>query len=476
MNNYALALPEIVIALFGCLLTLLSAFLREKYVLVVTWGAALALLAGAYLTATMPTNGLAFSDMFIQDDLSRYGKILIFIASAASLFLAPSFLRDTKNLKPEYAVLVLFTALGMAVMVSANSLLSLYLGLEVHNLALYVLVAFCRNDNRSSEAALKYYILGAVSSAILLFGLSLLYGVVGGLGFAALSVGTGTAYALGMAFVIAGFAFKISAVPFHMWAPDVYEGGSTPVTAFLLAAPKVAGFVLLARILVGPFAGMESVWQPMLAVFAVASVLLGSLGGLAQTNIKRLLAYSAIINVGIMLIGLTLLAKGDAGVMGLSGTLLYLVLYFMGTIALFAGVLMLRKDGQPIEYMNDLSGLLKTHPLLATCLGAALFSLAGIPPLAGFFGKYKVLLAAVKGDAMWLAVIGVLGSVIAAAYYLRVIKIIAFDPPSEKQLKMIDDKPLYTIALASALSVVLFMIIPAPLMNITQAAAESLLK
>ncbi len=476
MNNICFALPEIFLALAGFFLLLLSAVRGEKGLPFVSLLTALSLGVSAFLVSALPESGLAFSDMFIVDGLARFSKILMLVVAALSLFLAPSFLKDTKSAKPEYAVLLLFAALGMMIMISAHDLIALYVGLELQNLALYVLVAFQRDRKKSSEAGLKYFILGSVSSSILLFGISLLYGATGGTGFDVVATGSGTGFALGVAFVLAGFAFKISAVPFHVWVPDVYEGAPTPVTGFLLAAPKIAGLVLLARVLAGPLAAAHEIWQPIIVFFAVASMALGAFGGLAQTNIKRLMAYSAITNVGVMLIGLALLDQPQAAVDGLAGTLLYLALYFMGTFGLFAGLLLVRRQGMPVEKLEDLSGLFKTHPTLGACMVASLFSLAGIPPLAGFFGKYNVLLASVKGDAIWLAVVGVLASVVAAAYYLRVIKIMVFNPPPTQALDVVWDKTLHALALLAALAVVLFVVMPAPLMNGAQEAAMSLLR
>ncbi|MGE0109771.1 MAG: NADH-quinone oxidoreductase subunit N [Bdellovibrionales bacterium] len=466
-------LPEIFLPVAGCVLLLVAAIERCNLRLI-SWLTAGVFLCAAVLVFSVPEGRFSLFDLSIVDELARYGKMLVLSAGALSLVLAPSYMRDVGRYRPEYPVLLLFAILGMLIMISASHFLTLYLGLEIQNLALYVLVAFCREDKKGSEAALKYYILGAVSSAVLLFGLSLLYGATGSLDFAALAAGKGTGLALGLVFVLVGFAFKLAAVPFHMWAPDVYEGAPTPVTAFLLAAPKVAGLIVVARLFLHPMMTEPSIWQPLLIVFSLLSMFLGALGGLAQQNINRLLAYSAITNVGVMLVGLVLLGQSNVAAAGFSGTLLYLALYLMGTIGFFAGVLMLRKEGAALCELKDLSGLLKTHPLLASSLCASLFSLAGIPPLAGFFGKYKVFLAAVEGGEMTLAVLGVLASVIAAAYYLRVIKIMAFDPPPEKDIIMITDRPLYAVCVLSGIAVVGFMISPAPLMDAAQRAAESL--
>jgi NADH-quinone oxidoreductase subunit N len=328
-------------------------------------------------------------------------------------------------------VLVLFAALGMSIMVSATDLLTLYIGLELNSLAAYVLAAFLRTDDRSAEAGLKYFVLGALASGILLFGMSLLYGFTGTTSFegiaAALDGGVSTGALFGVIFVLAGLAFKISAVPFHMWTPDVYEGAPTPVTMFFASAPKVAAVALTARVALDALGGQVDVWRQIVIFAAIASIVVGALGAIGQTNIKRLLAYSSINNVGFILIGLA-----AATAAGASAMLVYLAIYVAMTVGSFVAVLMMRDaDGAPLEGISDLAGLSRTSPWLALFLAMLMFSLAGIPPLFGFWGKFVVFQAAVQADLVALAAIGIAASVIGAFYYIKIVKIMYFDEPAD---------------------------------------------
>lgn len=480
MNSLNLMLPEVVVAVLGMVLLLWGAVRGDKAAGFVTGAAAASLALAALLVwRGAPAATEVFGGSFVVDGFARFAKTLLLVASALSLALAPLFLTGKARFKPEYPVLVMLAALGLMVMVSARDLIVLYAGLEMQSLALYVLAAFEREDKRSSEAGLKYFILGSVSSAILLFGLSLVYGFAGSTSFAGIAsklavVPMGPA-AIGLAFVLAGFAFKISAAPFHMWTPDVYEGAPTPVTGFLTTAPKVAGLVLLARLLVEALAPVAASWQPLVIGMAALSMVLGSFAGLGQKNLKRLMAYSAIAHVGIMMAGLVVLADPAAGVAGLTGVLLYLALYFISAIGVFATLLCLRRDGQPVEAIEDLAGLFKTQPALTFAMGVHLFSLAGIPPLAGFFGKYFVFLAAIKGGMVALTVLGVLASVVAAAYYLRIVKVMTFDEAPEKALDIVPDRALAGVVALSVLAASLFILAPSPLMEGAKKAAESLL-
>jgi len=328
-------------------------------------------------------------------------------------------------------VLLLFAALGMSIMVSAGDLLTLYIGLELNSLASYVLASFLRNDSRSAEAGLKYFVLGALASGILLFGMSLTYGFTGTTSFdgihAALENGLSTGAMFGLVFMLAGLAFKISAVPFHMWTPDVYEGAPTPVTAFFASAPKIAAVTLTARVAIEAFGAQADAWRQVVIFAALASIVVGALGAIGQKNIKRLLAYSSINNVGFILIGLA--AASTAGV---SAMLVYLAIYVAMTIGSFVAVLMLKDDqGAPIEAIADLAGLSRSRPALAWCLMVQMFSLAGIPPLLGFWGKFVVFSAAVEAGLLALAVIGIAASVISAFYYIKIIKLMFFDEPAD---------------------------------------------
>jgi NADH-quinone oxidoreductase subunit N len=410
----------------------------------------------------------------VVDGFARFMKVLTLVASAAALLLSFDDLRRTHSLKFEYPVLVLLATAGMLMMISANDLISLYLGLELQSLSLYVLAAIRRDDVRSSEAGLKYFVLGALSSGMLLYGASLIYGFTGSTSFpviakAAAVPGAGQSLGLivGLVFLMVGLAFKISAVPFHMWTPDVYEGAPTPVAAFFSAAPKVAAMALLMRVTLEGFAGIKAQWQQIVTALAIASMVLGAFAAIGQSNIKRLLAYSAIGNIGYALIGL---AAGTPE--GARGVVIYLVIYVAMTLGAFACVLAMRRGQTATEEIDELSGLAQNNLMLATLLAILLFSLAGIPPLAGFFAKFYVFLAAVR-EGLWpLAIIGVLASVVGAYYYVRIVKIMFFDQPRER-FASIQPKAGLVMAVAG-LSVLLYVIYPAPLVEAAGAAVKGL--
>jgi NADH-quinone oxidoreductase subunit N len=401
-------------------------------------------------------------------------KVLTLVASAAALILSFDYLRQARALKFEYPVLVLLATAGMLMMISANDLIALYLGLELQSLALYVMAAIRRDDVRSSEAGLKYFVLGALSSGMLLYGASLVYGFTGSTSFQTIAAAAGQAGAgqnlgliIGLVFLLVGLAFKISAVPFHMWTPDVYEGAPTPVTAFFSAAPKVAAMALLMRVTLAGFAGTKPQWQQVITALAIASMLLGAFAAIGQSNFKRLLAYSAIGNIGYALIGL---AAGSPE--GARGVVIYLVIYVAMTLGAFAVVLAMRRGQTMIEDIEELSGLAQNNLALATLLAILLFSLAGVPPLAGFFAKFYVFLAAVR-EGLWpLAIIGVLASVVSAYYYVRIVKIVFFDRPRER-FAAIQPKTGLVMALAG-LYVLLYVVWPAPLVDAAEAAVKSL--
>jgi NADH-quinone oxidoreductase subunit N len=415
----------------------------------------------------------AFNGMFINDAFARFVKIVLLIAGALSLMLSFGWMKNAHIEKPEYPVLVLFSILGMMLMVSANDLLALYVGLELQSLALYVLAAIQRDNAKSSEAGLKYFVLGALSSGLILYGISLIYGYAGTTGFEALAKTLSAAPSLGvifgMVFVCAALAFKVSAVPFHMWTPDVYEGAPTPVTAFFAAAPKIAALALFTRVLLMPFGGLAHQWLQIVIFIAVASMILGSFAGLVQSNAKRLLAYSSIANVGFALVGLAV--GGDQGVQAL---LIYLAIYFLNTLGAFAVIISLRRQGMALERLDDFAGLAKAKPLLALAMVVFMFSLAGVPPLAGFFGKYFIFLAAVKAHMVPLAVIGVLTSVVSAYYYLRIIKLMYFDEPPAS-FDVVPEPALHAVVALTALAMLLFVLCPAPLVDSALSAAQSLI-
>ena len=438
-SQLAMTLPEVVLALGALALMLVAAWGGPSSTRAVSWTAA-AVLVGACLALIGPatTGGAAFDGMFRADPFSGYAKVVIYIAAAISILLAPGFFQRTAgdDLRPEYPVLILLSAIGMGIMVSAGDLLTLYIGLELQSLAAYVLASFMRQDQRSAEAGLKYFVLGALASGILLYGISLVYGFTGSTMFdeiagayaAAPLSGDGKSIGLmfGLVFVFAGLAFKISAVPFHMWTPDVYEGAPTPVTAFFASAPKVAAMGLAARVAIEAMGPAEAQWRQIVIFAALASIIFGAVAAIGQQNIKRLLAYSSINNVGFALIGI---AAGTP--QGIAAVLTYMTIYVAMTLGSFLVVLQMRgSDGQPIESVAALSGLSRTRPGLAAALAMFMFSLAGIPPLFGFWAKFAVFDAAVSAGLFPLAVVGIAASTIGAYYYLRVVKTMYFDEPT----------------------------------------------
>ena len=403
-------------------------------------------------------------------------KMLVLVGAAGAIALSFAYFDDVRSLRFEYAVLILLSVAGMFMMISAGDLIALYLGLEMQSLALYVLAAIRRDDVRSSESGLKYFVLGALSSGMLLYGASLIYGFTGSTHFreiaeAAQTMATSgvsnTGLMFGLVFLLAGLAFKISAVPFHMWVPDVYQGAPTPVTAFFAAAPKVAAFALLIRVLIDAFPAVSNQWQLILTFMAIASMFLGAVAAIGQNNIKRLMAYSSIGHVGFALVGL---ASGTAE--GVQGVLIYLAIYVAMTLGTFACILAMRRKGHYIEDIPQLAGLGRTNLPLAALLAALMFSLAGIPPLAGFWAKFFVFLPAIKAGMYGLAVVGVLTSVIGAYYYLRIVKIMFFDEPAEAFQPM--SGLVRTVLGVAAVFVIFFSLYPAPLIEAAGRAAQSL--
>ncbi|BCA61756.1 NADH-quinone oxidoreductase subunit N [Sphingomonas sp. HMP9] len=431
--NIAMTLPELVLALGAIALMLVSAWGGDKSTRAVSIASVFVLVgAGIALVGPASSGGYAFDGLYRADAFGAFAKVLIYIASAVAIIMAPSFFARSHgdDLRPEYPVLILLSACGMGIMVSASDMLTLYVGLELQSLAAYVLASFMRRDGRSAEAGLKYFVLGALASGILLYGISLVYGFSG----TTLFSGIADAYAgtkslgllFGLVFVFAGLAFKISAVPFHMWTPDVYEGAPTPVTAFFASAPKVAALAMAVRVAVDAMGPATDQWRQIVIFAALASIVLGAVAAIGQTNIKRLLAYSSINNVGFALVGL---AAGTPE--GVSGVLMYLTIYVAMTLGSFLVVVQMRgDDGQPIETIDSLAGMSRTKPALAAALAIFMFSLAGIPPLFGFYAKFAVFSAAVDAGLFPLAVVGIAASVIGAYYYLRVVKTMYFDDPA----------------------------------------------
>lgn len=429
----SMVLPEIVLSLGGLALLMVSAWGGQAVSRAVNWVSVAVLIgAGVALLGPASAGGTAFDGLYRADLFAAYAKVLIFFAAAISVIIAPRFfaLTSGEDLRPEYPILILFSTAGMGMMVSANDLLTLYVGLELQSLSAYVLASFMRRDERSAEAGLKYFILGSLASGILLYGISLVYGFSGTTVFgdiaAAYGAGSNTGLLFGLVFVFAGLAFKMSAVPFHMWTPDVYEGAPTPVTTFFASAPKVAAIALSVRVAIEAMGPVTSDWRQIVVFAALASIVLGAVAAINQTNIKRLLAYSSINNVGFALIGL---AAGTAE--GVAGVLTYMTIYVVMTLGSFLVVLQMRDaNGQPVETIASLSGLSRTRPALAAALAIFMFSLAGIPPLFGFWAKFAVFEAAVKADLFALAAIGIAASTIGAYYYLKIVKTMYFDAPA----------------------------------------------
>jgi NADH-quinone oxidoreductase subunit N len=430
--------------------------------LVLTGGLELLLPAGKLTT---------FAGGFIVDDFARFLKILALIGSAATLVLSAEYLADPSRRIFEFSILVLLSTLGMMVLISAGDLIMLYLGLELMSLALYVVAASNRDNVKSTEAGLKYFVLGALSSGMLLYGASLIYGFTGTVSFAGIAAatkaGTGAGIVFGLVFLLAGLCFKVSAVPFHMWTPDVYEGAPTPVTAFFASAPKVAAIAVFTRATLTAFPGILSQWQQIVVFVAIASMALGSFAAIGQKNIKRLMAYSSIGHMGFALVGL---AAGTPE--GAQGVLVYIAIYVSMTLGSFAVILTMKRNGQHVEDISDLSGLSRTNPLLAFVFAMLLFSLAGIPPLAGFFAKWYVFVAAIKAGLFTLAVVGVVTSVVGAYYYLSIIKVMYFDEPLVRFDPMRTE--LRTVLTVAGLFNIFFFVYPGPLVSVATAAAKSL--
>jgi NADH-quinone oxidoreductase subunit N len=464
-------LPELVLALGSMVLLMVGAYRGAQTTSLVT-GLAVCLLAITGLIELLLPAGklVTFGGSFIVDDFARFLKILALIGSAATLVLSTEFLADERRRIFEYAILVMLSTVGMMVLISAGDLIMLYLGLELMSLALYVVAASNRDNAKSTEAGLKYFVLGALSSGMLLYGASLIYGFTGTVSFAGIALAAkegSIGIVFGLVFLLAGLCFKVSAVPFHMWTPDVYEGAPTPVTAFFASAPKVAAIAVFTRVALTAFPGITHQWQQIVVFVAIASMVLGSFAAIGQSNIKRLMAYSSIGHMGFALVGL---AAGTAE--GAQGVLVYIAIYVAMTLGTFAVILTMKRNGQPLENISDFAGLSRTNPLLAFCFAMLLFSLAGIPPLAGFFAKFYVFIAAIKAGLFTLAVVGVLASVVGCYYYLTIIKVMYFDEPLAKLDPMRIE--LRTVLAVAGIFNILFFVYPGPLVGAAAIAAKSL--
>ena len=467
------AMPEIVLAVGAMLLLMYGVFRGEQSTATVRAGSIVLLLVAAVMLAFSTADGATFNGSFVLDQFARYMKIMALIGSAAAIVMSVAYARTERFDRFEFPILIVIATLGMMLMISASDLIALYLGLELQSLSLYVVAAINRDSARSTEAGLKYFVLGALSSGMLLYGSSLVYGFTGHVGFAEIAeslAGQGSSslgFVFGLVFVFAGLAFKISAVPFHMWTPDVYEGAPTPVTAFFAAAPKIAAMALFTRVAISAFEPATGDWQQITVFISIASMVLGAFAAIGQNNIKRLLAYSSIAHMGFALVGLS------AGTLaGVQGVVLYLSVYLAMTLGVFSCVLAMRRKDGMVEEITELAGLSRTNPVMAVVLAALLFSLAGIPVFGGFFAKFYVFTAAIEAQLYALAVIGVLSSVVGAYYYLRIVKIMYFDEPVGGFEPMPSE--LRLILGLSGLFVIPFVLFAGPVVSAAEAAAKSI--
>ena len=473
LASYAPVLPEVIMVLGALALLTYGVFRTGNSTRSAEWIAIVILaIVGWAIISQEPGEQTLFNGSFIQDDFARFMKILVLAAAGFSILMASAYLRDTAMDRFEFPVLILFAVLGMMLMISSGGLIALYLGLEMQSLSLYVVAAMRRDSVRSSEAGLKYFVLGALSSGMLLYGASLVYGFTGAITFTKIAAVVQTSGAdnlglvFGLVFLMAGIAFKISAVPFHMWTPDVYQGAPTPVTAFFAGAPKVAAMAMLIRVTLDAFPAITTQWQQIIIFISIASMLLGAFAAIGQTNIKRLMAYSSIGHMGFALVGLAAASQS-----GTKAVLIYMAIYVVMTLGTFACILAMRRGDGMVEDINELAGLAKNDLTLAFMLAMLFFSLAGIPPLAGFFAKFYVFLAAIEAELYTLAVIGVLASVVGAYYYLRIVKIMFFDEAVEPFKPM--TPRLKFVLMLSGIFVLAFILAPTYLVDAADAAAKS---
>jgi NADH-quinone oxidoreductase subunit N len=471
--SLAPAYPELLLAVGAIVVLLVSLFWKGISSTAVSIVAIVLLLVVLAVLVLQPATGVLFNGVFIVDGFARYMKALVLGGAAATLLISLSNSKEHGIDKFEYAVLVLLATLGMMIMVSANDLMSLYIGLELQSLALYVVAAMKREDKKATEAGIKYFVLGALSSGMLLYGASLVYGftgttqidqIVAAITLDSRSIGL----IFGMVFLLAGIAFKISAVPFHMWTPDVYEGAPTPVTAFFAAAPKVAAMALFIRVTTVSFAPITHDWQQIVIFLSIASMVLAAFAAIGQNNLKRLLAYSSIGHVGFALVGLS-----SGTETGVEGVAVYMAIYIAMTVGIFACVLALRTENGPVETISELAGLAQKRPFVAAIIAILMFSLIGLPPLAGFFAKWQVFLAAVEQNLFILAVIGVLASAVSAFYYLRIVKVMYFDEPVA-QFAAVPGELNVVMAGIGFLIVTYFVTVGSPLTAAARFAAGSL--
>jgi NADH-quinone oxidoreductase subunit N len=447
------ALPEAALAGFGLIALLIGAAGGDKASGLLRFLSVIALGVAAATSFMQFSQGSAdaFNGLYRVTPFVLFAKGATYALAAFALFMSGASLKKSSMERYEYSLLTIFASTGAGMMLSANDLMTLYVGIEMLSLSSYVLAAFNRDDVKSSEAGLKYFVLGALASGLLLYGASLVYGFAGDTRYAAIaSAETSVGLIFGLVLIICGLAFKASAAPFHIWTPDVYEGAPTPVVAFFSTAPKIAAVVLLAHVMFTTFGSHAESWRMVIAIIAALSMVIGAFGALVQNSIKRILAYSSISNVGFALIGVAAGAE-----LGASSVLFYMTLYVIATLGLFGGVLALRRDGIPVDQVSDLNGLFKSKPGMALGLVVLIFSVAGIPPMAGFFGKYQVLLSGLSADLLWLVLIGLASSVVALGYYLRLVWAMMMKPPEEA----LDRTDISVAATVFASSILIFPVL-----------------
>ena len=478
LNDLVVIIPEVFLMISAIILLMVGSFSKKNSAKVVVYFSVLTLITISFLEIVLPWNNeLIFNQSLVQNGFSRFVKSIIFLSSAFVMILSSRWLIKYDDKAFEYPILILFSTLGMSFMVSANDLITLYLAIELQSLPLYVMASFKKDNIESGEAGIKYFVLGALSSSLFLFGASLVYGFTGSVEFLEISKSIvssdiNTGIIVGIVFILSGLIFKISAVPFHMWTPDVYEGSATPVTAFFATAPKMAAMSMLVNILYGPFSGAFESWQQIIIFVSIASMSLGSFVAIKQTNIKRLLAYSSIAHMGFALIGLA----SPLSSLGVQALLIYMLIYLVTNLGVFACIISLETtEGKTVSKISDLSGLSKSYPLISFSMAMLMFSFAGIPPLAGFFGKYLIFRSAIENGLIELAIFGLVVSVIGAYYYIKVIKIMYFDEPDLQIIKS-SSKGLNITNTISTIFVVFFLLIYTliPIAEMANLAASSI--
>ena len=456
-------IPEIFLSLSTFTLLMVGVFLKKSFEIVYRLSILVIFLLFLILLTGDKENTKVFNESFLIDEFSLYSKVLILISAFFILLISKRYITDIKNDKFEYPIIILLSILGMFIMVSSNDLILFYLGLELQSLSLYILASIDRDNIKSSEAGIKYFVLSALSSGLLLYGCSLIYGFSGSTNFeqiAIVSKDFNAGIIFGMVFILVGLAFKISAVPFHMWTPDVYQGSPTSVTSFFSVVPKIAGISIFIKFMYSPFQGLITEWQYILVFMSIASMILGAVAAMSQSNIKRLMAYSSIGHIGYAIAGI---AAGSEN--GFKSTLVYISIYVVMNIGAFSCILLMKRGGKYIEDIDELSGVSKNHPLLSLGLMIILFSLAGIPPLAGFFAKFYVFMAVIESQMYTLAIIGLVTTVVSAFYYIRIIKIMYFDEP-KKPFEKFTDYRIHGSILLSCILLLTFFIYPSILNEI----------